>query len=194
VVSRSLTSGEQELAQPIFKDAVDYSRVRIHNRRYIPFQPNNCGLTPRGTVYAVGIYSPDYSREGPHLRAFFIHEMVHVWQHQGKILRLGVIGSAVLEMIRNRGNYSLAYPYVLDPAMDLTDYNLEQQAAIVEDYFRLTKLRLSPQHARLSQVGKGRLDPRGTPALRLYEVVLSRFLQDPTYGKRFRQSARTHVA
>ena len=60
-----------------------------------------------------------------------------------------VIGSAILEIIGRLGDYDSAYSYVLDASNDLTDYNLEQQASIVEDYFRLTKLGLQPRRAQL---------------------------------------------
>jgi hypothetical protein len=109
--------------------------------------------------------------------------MVHVWQYQNGILSAGVIGSAILEMIGTGGDYSSAYPYVLDEGRDLTDYNLEQQASIVEDWFRLTRLGLQPRRARLPYSRTcGATAPAGTPTRALYEKVLRRFLRDPTYG------------
>ncbi len=185
---RSLTEGEIKLAKPIFKDSIDYSAVRVHDGKYIFFQPGNSGMTPNGEIYVDGIYSADYSGESPQRQAFFIHEMTHVWQYQNGILTAGVVGSAILEIIGRLGDYDSAYPYVLDSAKDLTDYNLEQQASIVEDYFRITKLGLLPRRAQLPYSRVCTPNPPGTPTRQLYETVLRKFLQDPAYGhKRYQR-------
>jgi hypothetical protein len=182
-MSRRLTGGETTLARDVFGESIDYGRVRVHDDKYIFFQPDNSGMTPNGEIYVAGIYSGDYASETLQMRGFFIHEMVHVWQYQNGILSAGVIGSAILEMIGTGGDYSSIYPYVLDANRDLTDYNLEQQAAIVEDYFRLTRLGLQPRRARLPYSRTcGATPSPATPTRRLYETVLRRFLQDPTYG------------
>jgi hypothetical protein len=183
-MGRSLTEGEQQLAMRVFGRSIGFSRVRVHEEKYAFFQPDNSGMTPNGEIYVDGIYSADYSGESPQRKAFFIHEMVHVWQYQNGILTTGVMGSAILEMIGRIGDYDSAYPYVLDASRDLTDYNLEQQASIIEDYFRLTRLGLQPRRARLPYSRTCTPNPRGTPTPRLYETVLRRFLQDPTYGNR----------
>ncbi|MDB5918741.1 MAG: Rhs element Vgr protein, partial [Massilia sp.] len=39
------------MASAVFGDAIDYAKVRIHNRRYLPFQPKNCAMTPNGRLY-----------------------------------------------------------------------------------------------------------------------------------------------
>ena len=57
---RSLTEGEIKLAKPIFKDSIDYSLVRVHDEKYIFFQPGNSGMTPNGEIYVDGAYSADY--------------------------------------------------------------------------------------------------------------------------------------
>lgn len=183
-MSRRLTQGEERLATGVFKGSVVYSSVRIHNEKYIFVQPDDSGMTPNGEIYVDGIYSADYTGEAPGRQAFFIHEMVHVWQYQNDILTTGVIGSAVLEMIGSGGDYGSAYPYVLDSSNDLRDYGIEQQASIVEDYFRLTQLGLQPRRARLPYSRVCTPNPRGTPTRQLYEQVLRRFLSDPAYGRR----------
>lgn len=183
-MSRLLTQGETQLARQLFGDAVDYSAVRIHDGKFMFFQPDNSGMTPHGEIYVDGIYSSDYSSESPQRKAFFIHEMVHVWQHQNGILTAGVIGSAILEMIGTAGDYNSAYPYVLDTSKDLTDYNLEQQAAIIEDYFRLTRLGLQPRRSQEPYSRHCAPDPHPTPIRQQYEAVLRRFLHDPTYREK----------
>lgn len=184
-MSRSLTQGETSLGRDVFQSAIDYGRVRVHDGKYIFFQPDNSGMTPNGEIYVHGIYRADYAAESPQLRAFFIHEMVHVWQYQVGVLTIGVRSSAIWETITRLGDYDSAYPYVLDATKDLTDYGLEQQASIIEDYYRLTRLALHPHNARMpSYTRVCTPNQPGTPTRQLYERVLRRFLSDPAYGHR----------
>jgi len=48
---RLLTQGEIKLAEKVFKSSIDYSKVKIHNKKYIFFQPDNSGMTPNGEIY-----------------------------------------------------------------------------------------------------------------------------------------------
>ena len=181
-MSRALTQGEVALATQLYGSAIDYAQVKVHDGKYMFFQPNNSGMTPNGEIYVQGIYSADYSLESPQLQGFFIHEMAHVWQYQTGILSLGVIGSAIVEMIGRAGDYDSAYGYVLNASKDLTDYNLEQQASILEDYFRLTRLGLEPRRAKAAYSRTCNPAQPGPTARQLYEAVLHRFLHDPTYS------------
>jgi hypothetical protein len=47
--------------------------------------------------------------------------------------------SAIWLAVRHLGDYSLAYPYDLSDSDDILDYNIEQQAAIIEDWWLITK-------------------------------------------------------
>lgn len=188
-MSRPLTQGEMTLAKDVFGDSIRLSRVKIHDEKYIFFQPSNSGMTPNGEIYVDGAYSADYGSERPRLQAFFIHEMVHVWQHQTGVLRAGVIGAAIIEIIGQMGDYGSAYPYVLDASKDLTDYGLEQQASIVEDYFRMTRLGEEPRNARPAASRVCAVTEPTISNRALYERVLRRFLTDPTYGHRPYQRA-----
>jgi hypothetical protein len=129
---RALTSGEIALAQRLYKDSIDYSTVKIHNEKYLPIQPDNSGMTPNGEIYIAGAYEQDYSTAETKVRAFFIHEMAHVWQYQLNIL--SPVGAAIAEYILNVFDYAKAYKYELAPMKDLLRYRIEQQAQIIEDY------------------------------------------------------------
>jgi hypothetical protein len=64
--SRPLTENEIAMASLLFGDAIDYARVRIHGRRYIPFQPKNCCMTPNGSMYFHrSCFLPDHTRGDP---------------------------------------------------------------------------------------------------------------------------------
>ncbi|HEY3982876.1 type IV secretion protein Rhs [Cedecea sp.] len=131
---RRLTLGEVNLARTLYAFTLRYNEVWIHRSSYLPFnlQNNNYAMSPNGEFYfQEGTYEPYFSHPylnndrvgGQHL---FLHEMMHVWQHQKGM------------MVRMRGLFSWAvdYNYTLDKA-SLLDYGLEQQAAMVTDYWLL---------------------------------------------------------
>lgn len=131
---RRLTLGEINLARTLYGFSIRYNEVWIHRASYLPFnmQANNYVMTPNGEMYfQEGVYEPDFSRPylkldrvgGQHL---FLHEMMHVWQHQRGM------------MVRTRGAFSWAvdYNYVLNKP-NLMDYGIENQACIVSDYWLL---------------------------------------------------------
>ena len=76
MASRALTAGEVAMASALFGAAIDYARVRIHSRRYLPFQPKNCAMAPNGRLYLHrSCFFDDFACGGPHLRHRFTHEM-----------------------------------------------------------------------------------------------------------------------
>lgn len=128
-----MTKGEIALAHSVFGDRIDYGRVTISDGKFFPFHSAGTGMAPNGKLYMYGCYSPDYSIGDAHRRAFFIHEMTHVWQYQNKIL--DPLKEGIHLMLKHKFNYEAAYPYHLEAQKKLTDYNMEQQASIVEDFF-----------------------------------------------------------
>ncbi|MCC2956174.1 Rhs element Vgr protein [Massilia sp. IC2-477] len=149
------------MASLLFGDAIDYSRVRIHGRRYMPFQPKNCCMTPNGSMYFHrSCFLPDYTRGDPGAIHWFMHEMVHVWQHQ--------LGYPV--RLRGAVRIGLPYAYTLREGATLADYNMEAQGDLLADYFVLKFLR-KPQAMRQG---------RYRDCLALYEEVLAGFVADPS--------------
>lgn len=158
--ARRLTSREIAMARLLFGDVLDYDRVRIHGRRYLPFQPKNCCMTPNGSMYFHrSCYLPDYTRGEASVVHWFIHEMVHVWQHQ--------LGYAV--RLRGALRIGLPYAYDLAPGKTLADFNMEAQGDLLADYFAL-------KHMGPAAVVR---QPRYAGSLPLYEEVLAGFLADP---------------
>jgi len=171
--SRTLTQAEISMAALVFGDSIDYGRVRVHARRYIPFQPKNCCMTPNGSMYFHrSCFLPDYTLGDPHVVHWFIHEMAHIWQHQ--------LGYPV--RLRGAVRIGLSYNYDLAPGKTLADYNMEAQGDLLADYFAL-------KHMHKPRVVRQR---RYVGQLRLYEQVLAGFLADPSdhenlprdYGRR----------
>lgn len=157
---RPLTAGEIAMASLLFRDAIDYARVRIHARRYMPFQPKNCAMTPNGSIYFHhSCFRDDYAQASPTNQHWFIHEMAHVWQHQ--------LGYAV--RLRGAVRVGLSYDYELVPGKTLADFNMEAQGDLLADYFAL-------RHLNSSIAMRQR---RYADSLTLYEEVLAGFLADP---------------
>ncbi|MBD8656750.1 Rhs element Vgr protein [Oxalobacteraceae sp. CFBP 13730] len=158
--ARPLTKDEIALAWLLFRDAIDYKRVRIHARRYIPFQPRNCCMTPNGSMYFHrSCFLEDYSHASPAGQHWFIHELAHVWQFQ--------LGYAV--RLRGAVRVGLSYGYDLAPGKKLSDYNMEAQGDLLADYFAIKHLNSSAPMRQHRYAG----------SLLLYEKVLAGFLTDP---------------
>jgi hypothetical protein len=158
--ARPLCADEIAMARLLFGDAIDFKRVRVHARRYMPFQPKNCCMTPNGSMYFHrSCFLPDYTRGDPPVVHWFLHEMVHVWQSQ--------LGYAV--RLRGAVRIGLSYDYDLAPGKTLADFNMEAQGDLLADYFVLRHLG-SPAVMR---------QQRYANSLPLYEAVLAGFLADP---------------
>lgn len=186
MTERNLTAGEITLAKRVFKDSLDYKKIKVHRGKYILFQPDDSGMTPNGEIYVAGIYRQNYAAVRLELQGFFIHEMVHVWQYQLKVLN--PVFSAIWETLRHGFQYEEAYTYKLVAGKDLLDYAIEQQAAIIEDYTRVRFLGLSPI---LHRIENTREEIRKN---RLYERVLARFIANPGYARRVRKCTTMHHA
>ncbi len=64
-----------------------------------------------------------------------IHEMTHVWQNQNHVPHTGVPGGIGLWLSSMFNKSKDVYAYTLVPGKKLTDYNMEQQARIVENNY-----------------------------------------------------------
>ncbi|KPN74109.1 hypothetical protein AKG43_04620 [Neisseria sp. 74A18] len=139
--SRSLTQGEIDLAKQVFKDSIDYAKVKVHKGEYLLWvQDNNTAMTPNGEMHFPDkTYKNDFSATTqPSDKHLFIHEMVHVWQYQ-----LGYDVKKAGLVIATQGGYknSAAYKYDNDilEKKDLSEFNMEQQGNIIADYYMFTQ-------------------------------------------------------
>jgi hypothetical protein len=130
--ARWLTAGEIAMARTIFKDSIDYSKVKVHNGEYLWFgmQPDDTAMTPDGEMYFnKKHFKEDFSLTTKETQHWFIHEMVHVWQHQ-----LGYPVKA-----RGAIRIGLSYEYELASTKKLSDYNMEAQGEVLADFFYMKK-------------------------------------------------------
>ncbi|MDL2358176.1 MAG: Rhs element Vgr protein [Pseudomonadota bacterium] len=160
MASRPLTAGEVAMASTLFGAAIDYARVRIHDRRYLPFQPKHCAMSPNGSVYFHRSRClADFAAGDVHAQHWFMHEMVHVWQHQ--------LGYPV--RLRGALRIGLDYRYRLRTGATLADFNMEAQGDLLADYFVLKVL---------GNAGAMRW-PENAAGLALFETVLADFRAAP---------------
>jgi type VI secretion system secreted protein VgrG len=161
--SRPLTSGETAMARELFGDAVDYSRVKVHNKSYFWFnlQSRRTAVTPNGEIYfRREDFKADFAEAKFSDRLWFIHEMVHVWQYQ-----LGYPVKAV-----GLFSWAASYEYTLSPERSLSDYNMEQQGDLLADYWALKS------YGRPAMLNA----PQYIDDKALYEIVLQGFLVNPS--------------
>jgi hypothetical protein len=171
---RGLTANERALLRPLFRDSLDYDKIQVIDGKF-PFQPKNVYMTPRGNIYAPGeLFAADFAAPGmnPWRQAVFVHEITHVWQFENG---MDLIAAGVAAFAKAGGAYERLYPYTLARGRDLTDYGMEQQASIVEDYFLITKFHEQPQRMENAEGGPAR-DA-------LYAAVLDKFLHDARYAR-----------
>ena len=95
-------------------------------------------MTPNGNIYAPGAtYRNDYAAEALNYRELFVHELAHVWQYQTGILNPKLSG--IFEFVKTGFDYRKAYDYVLKSGRDLIEYGMEQQAAMIADFYLVEK-------------------------------------------------------
>lgn len=127
---RLMTPGEIKMAREIFRNTINYSKVWIHKGSYLPFglQFKNVSMSPNGEMYFRDEYRSDFSRAHMRQQHTFIHELSHVWQHQhGMNVR-----------VRGLASWLVDYHYALS-SWPLSTYRMEQQAAIIADYYIFAK-------------------------------------------------------
>lgn len=132
--SRSLTGPEESEARRVFKTSIFLGRVEISDGLGFGERPyTSVGLS----VYTLHL-GPDGFKDAisPRMRSTFIHELTHVWQGQHDTLGFGYMIESVISQGKSlitSGSTDGAYNYTV--GKDWTDYNVEQQAEIVEDWY-----------------------------------------------------------
>jgi hypothetical protein len=184
---RPLTAGEIALAKTVFGDSIDYAAVRLHDRRILPpiIQHRHQAVAKGNDIsFPRSAYAADFSKETDALKqSVFIHELTHVWQHQNGVV--STPRAALKETLKHKFNYLKCYLHSISAEKDLTDYGFEQQAAIVQDYFLLSR------HGISASYKNRRGDDAADPELKgRYEKVLARFLENPAYARRPKKARR----
>lgn len=130
MTARFLTSGERDLAQAVYGDALALDAIEIRRRTWFPFQPRDTVMAPCGHLHfhpAGTAYRDDFSQAQIGARGLFVHELCHVWQTQRR-------GRYVLPLMRHP---FCRYGYAIEPGKPLVRYGIEQQAEIVRHGYML---------------------------------------------------------
>ena len=173
---RSLTHGEAVMVNQLFSFAIDLSSVKIHEHKYAIFQSPNFVMTPNGEIYfPTAPLNPDFAIAPVEDIRVFMHEMVHVWQHQ-----MGM-------WVKTRGLFSwyVNYKYELQNGKLLSNYGMEQQAGIISDYYLLITYGLSVWKKKAYE--KNKSNPINLPpyksefdyCMSAYQNNLQLFLKNP---------------
>ncbi|UYZ76155.1 type IV secretion protein Rhs [Moraxella bovis] len=118
---RPLTDGERQMARSVFGDSLALDDIRLTTAWWVL---KGYAVSPNGWVYFhKDDFCEDFSDKTLHLRAWLIHELVHIWQIQQGI-------KVVRKAIFNR-----KYRYVFKEGKPFLAYGIEQQAKMVEDFY-----------------------------------------------------------
>jgi len=167
---RLLRLGEINLAKSLFGYSFYYNKIWVHLESYLPFNIQNSqqAMSPNGEMwFRYEKYENDFSKptkqRTPDAQHLFLHEMMHVWQHQKGM------------WVRTRGIMSWAadYTYSLDK-YNILSYSLEQQASIVSDYWLLKHYGFYGHSNLYTLRGYDPSEPKRC-LLSRYEKILGRF-------------------
>ena len=126
--TRALSKAERTLAKIVYKDSIQLDRVRIDEKAYLgPPQMRICYVS----FYTINSW-------GKMRDDTLIHELMHIWQYQkmGAIYIPRALSAQWTKMNYNYGGVP-ALLTALQEDKGLLSFNLEQQADIVADYFRI---------------------------------------------------------
>ncbi len=132
---RTLTPPELILANSVFQTSILYSQVRLQDDLGMGGRPWTSPPSPLYYVLHVGAYFVNMTATN-YRKRLLIHELAHVWQGQHGVPLGYVLNSAfhqALSAITNGGDVAPAYNYTT--GLKWAQYNCEQQASIVEDWF-----------------------------------------------------------
>ena len=131
---RPLTGAEKKVASSVFGRSINLNTVKVTNTLGLAGRPWTTNSPP---LYTINVGKKGYKSllDGDGLKRLLIHELTHVWQGQhGVRFMSNSAYHQALSAIHNGGSTGGAYNY--QPGKQWSQYNVEQQASIVEDWFQ----------------------------------------------------------
>jgi hypothetical protein len=129
--ARYLAFKEIEIAKSVFENTVPYSKVYITDGLGLDGRPYTLPRPATSREYIVhagdGYYGMSFLLGD---KMTLVHELTHVWQGEHSRLAWSFVFSSAVHQIKGS-----AYKYDPSNMKDWDDYNPEQQAQIVEDWF-----------------------------------------------------------
>jgi hypothetical protein len=132
---RPITQAEKELAERVFWRTLPLDDIYISNRLGLGGNPY---VTPQlkhdgGWIMHMGTIA-DFTTLSQESQQSFIHELTHVWQSYHSPYRWGFVANSLCHRFLL---LKFGKAYHLQSGKKWREYNVEQQAEIVENWFRL---------------------------------------------------------
>lgn len=182
---RHLTRGEVWLYERVFGSSFPTIKIEVVQRILI-----SGGFTPRHIVNLdKGHYSHDFIGETYRKPTeklskvhFFLHELVHTWQHFCGVRIISEYAKAARHGKEHRkahgegsgSKFHSIYDYDPTNPRDLLDYTMEQQAEIIADYYMLQIYGYRNAH-------QSHHPGLPKPKVAQLETILTEFKKDRTY-------------
>ena len=130
---RALTRFEKQIALDVFHESLpDFSRIRISDGIGLgnrPWTRASEWLPFADTVWVLNLGARGFSDTST-MKDTLVHELVHVWQGYHSIFESSFMLKSFLSQAKV---WTSAYKYT--PGKKWSDYNVEQKAEIVEDWY-----------------------------------------------------------
>jgi hypothetical protein len=125
--TRPLTENEMAIALSVFGEAINYEAIRMDEYAYFGPKQMNIAYVSFHTINSWGALS----------KSVFIHELMHVWQYErmGAVYMPLALAAQRTAMGYNYGGVEMLWA---NAEQGLKAFNLEQQADIIADYYRIS--------------------------------------------------------
>ena len=147
MATRLLKESEVAFARRVFEDKLPYDRVYLSDS-FFPFNEGTAVTVASVSSFVLVrtlrsytiFFGPRPFREGadgPEFGHTFVHELTHVWQGYQGVLGWAYMAQSLLSQgyaVLAHGDRNKAYLY--EPGAPWRSYNVEQQAYLVEDWFK----------------------------------------------------------
>jgi len=148
---RMLKEAEKAILRPIFKNTLPYDDQQVAANTREWGGPDN-SITPNYMpLFAMSIWRFDFSKASFADRWIFLHELTHAWQwYHGH----NNVSAAICLFMKYGSDYDPdAYYYNFDDGASFFDFNFEQQASLVADYWYITQGR-TPKYVKGMRAAK----------------------------------------
>lgn len=180
---RPLTRDETAMLQDVYKDSVDFTKVRIHNSPLADVFLNWMGadaVARDNLIYmstTMDMHNYGAKNAEPYIQYALTHEAAHVWQHQN-----GVMPNVFHMTALNIGRFFPGkdrhedYRYSVLEGKDLLQYNIEQQAGIITDFAFAAK-------GTMPAIFENNVNAPKQDVQAGYEATLKNFRANPSYPR-----------
>jgi type VI secretion system secreted protein VgrG len=132
-----MTNKERDAAKLVFHDSINFSKVRVQDDTGLGGSPWTSPPTPWGQYWVMHVGTTLYTdlAKNQNRKTVMIHELTHVWQGQHGVPYVSNSAAhQAITAILNGGKVAKVYHYTAGGPWRY--YSCEQQASIVDDWFR----------------------------------------------------------